>query len=62
MAILKLHENNNPQSLALVNTDDISTVTEFASGHSCIITKSGVPNYIQESVEEIYDMLNKENS
>jgi len=53
MAILKLHDRNNPTQLKLVASDDISVVSALNPSGSCIIQKCGFTVYVDESPEII---------
>ena len=53
MAILKLHDRNNPTQLKLVASDDISVVSTLNPIGSCIVQKGGIAIYVDESPEII---------
>jgi len=54
--ILKLHNNNSPDRLALVESEEIATVSVNPSG-SIINTKGGGMIAVHETPEEINEIL-----
>jgi hypothetical protein len=56
MAILQLHQLNNPEELELIDSTDIASVDE-ANGHSYVLLHSGVVKYVAEPVSKIFDMM-----
>jgi hypothetical protein len=56
MAILRLHQLNNPEELELIDSTDIASVDE-ANGHSYVLLHSGVVKYVAEPVSKIFDMM-----
>ncbi len=57
--ILKLHNNNAPDRLALVESTEISSVAVYTNG-SVIQSKGGGFTYVHETPEEIDELLPKE--
>jgi hypothetical protein len=56
MAILKLHQLNNPNELELIDSTDISSVDDY-NGHATITTHASTTKYVTETAEQIYNMI-----
>ena len=56
MALLRLHQLNNPTELELIDSTDISTVDSYED-HTVITTHAGASKYVSESAAEVYSMM-----
>lgn len=54
--ILKLHNNNTPDRLALVESTEIASVVIYPNG-SIVLTKGGGYTYVAETPEQIEEIL-----
>ena len=56
MAMLRLHNNDDPTRIVLVKSDDISTVIPWVNG-SAISSSDGSTVFVHETSEELDEIL-----